>query len=296
VFGTIGSCEYGIPLIMDILEEHNFRGTFFTEVFCSLFVGSDEIAKVFRVIQERGHDCQLHLHPVFCFYRDYRNGKPRREMDLMCQLSPQEQYDFISEGVRLFREFSGVAPRAYRAGCYGGSEATLAALRDNGIVIDSSYNLAYLGQTCGFQTPGLNAPVLINSVYEFPVTVFCVPGTSGYKPLEVSAVSVSETLAALRALHNVGCSDVVLVLHSSSLLKNSGLRFENCTPDTIVIRRFRKLCMELARLRDEVDVRTMGDLDLNSIPAPQPQVVPMLGWFQPAVRKMVQAVNRIPWV
>jgi hypothetical protein len=295
VFGNVGGRFYGIPLIMDILEEHGFRGTFFTEMFCSYFVGQEEVAKACNMISTRGHDCQLHLHPVYRFYCDYTNGKARREMDLMFQLTRDEQHELIAEGTALFRQIAGKPARAYRAGGYAGSEVTLSVLHQNGIVIDSSYNLAYLGQTCGFTTPDLNAPAAFGAVCEFPVTVFQVAGATGYKPLEISAVSVWEIVATVRALRNVGCYDVVLVLHSSSLLKNTGLRFEQCSPDRVVIHRFRRLCAVLQSLRDEVEVRTLGEMEQVSVPLPQPQVVPTLGWFQPAVRKMVQAVNRLPW-
>ncbi len=205
VYGKLGSRFYGIPLIMDILEEHGLRATFFTEMFCSYAVGAEEVAGVCREILKRGHDCQLHLHPIYRFYWKRQQGKPSREMDFLFQLSPAEQREFIAEGVRLFRELSGKAPRAYRAGCYAGSGSNPAsALREHGIEIDSSYNLAYLGQTCGFETKGLNAPAVIDSVHEFPITVFRVNWTVGYKPLEISAVSVREILDTIQATADRG--------------------------------------------------------------------------------------------
>lgn len=296
VFGEYKSRFYGIPLIMGILERYGFRGTFFTEVFCAHVLGRDPVARVLESITRRGHDTQLHLHPTYRFYADYLKGKPRRETDLMCQLTPEEQCELIAEGVALFRELSGRPPRAYRAGCYGASEATLTALHKNGLEIDSSYNLAYLGMTCGFEARSLNAPAVINGVHEFPVTVFRVPGTSGYKPLEIPAVSVGEILVSIRCLRDAGCRDVVLVLHSFSLLKNLGLRCESCTPDHIVIRRLQRLCAALNDLKDEVEVRVLGELDLRTLPAAQPQAIPNVGWVRPVLRKAVQAINRLPWV
>ena len=97
VFGEVGSVPYGIPLIMDILEEHGFRGTFFTEVFCAYNVGYPEVERVFRSISERGHDAQLHLHPVQRFYRDFLAGGPKREADLMFELPEEEQRTLIEE-------------------------------------------------------------------------------------------------------------------------------------------------------------------------------------------------------
>lgn len=296
VFGLHNSRFYGVPLLMDILEEYGFRATFFTEVFCAYLVGFEEVEKVFRQIRTRGHDPQLHLHPVFRFYRDYLRGMPRREIDLMFRLSPEEQHDLVREGVQLFRQFNGKPPRAYRAGCYGASEVTLKALRQNGVEIDSSYNLAYLGKTCGFQTSPLNAPSMMEGLHEFPLTVFQGPAISGPRMLEIHAVSVTEILATIRAMQGAGCQDVVLSLHSFSLLKNLGIRYANYRPDHIVIRRLRKVCAALRDLRDEIEVQVMGEVNLSSIPVPQPQIVPSLGWLKPGMRTMVQLVNRIPWV
>lgn len=296
VFGESGSRQYGIPLIMNLLEEHGFRGTFFVEVFCSYHLGADEVARVFECIRERGHDFQLHLHPVHRFYWEFTQGGPRRERDLIFQFSPEEQRALVRDGVRLFEQMCGKRPRAYRAGCYGASEVTLGALRDNGILIDSSYNLAFLGQTCGFQQHQLNAPCVVEGVAEFPVTNFRSVLGGGYKPLEISAVSVPEIIQTIRQLQRGGCKDVVLVFHSFSFLKRRGERFAQARPDRIVIRRFRNLCRELAAMRDEVEVSVLGEVDLSSAGEPQPQVIPDMDWFRPTVRKAVQALNYIPWI
>jgi hypothetical protein len=296
VFGKRGAQFYGIPLIMDILEEHGFRASFFIEVFCAYILGREEVAKVFAAIRGRGHDCQLHIHPTYRFYRDYHECGLRRETDLMFELPAKMQRNLIAEGVRLFTELGGLPPRAYRAGCYGASETTLVAVRENGLEIDTSYNLAYLGETCGFQVRPLNAPAVIEGVHEFPITVFRVSGLAGVKPLEISAVSVSEILAAIDQLREVGCRDVVLVLHSFSLLKNLGVRYEKCSPNHIVIRRLRKLCAVLADRKSEIEVCVFQEARIESISVPQPQVVPTMGWLQPAVRKFVQGVNRLPWI
>jgi len=296
VFGKVGAEFYGIPLIMDILEKYGLRATFFTEVFCAHNVGRDEVAKALRSMRDRGHDVQLHLHPVQRFYSEYIAGQPRREKDLMYQFTPDEQRQLIRDGVSLFRELSGQKPRAYRAGCYGASEETLQALRENDIDIDSSYNLAYLGDTCGFKIQPLNAPIEIEGVCEFPVTVFRVAGVPGYKPLEISAVSVNEILAAIRLLQGEDCKDVVLVLHSFSLLKNLGIRYDACRPDGMVIQRLRKLCAVFAELKDEIEVTVLGEANLTTISKDHSHVVPTLGWLQPSFRRVCQAANRLPWL
>ena len=99
VYGRYGSQFYGIPLIMDILEKFGFRATFFTEVFCSYCLGDEEVGKLLQYIRDRGHDAQLHLHPTYRFYRDFLRGGPRRETDLMAQLSPAEQRELIESRI-----------------------------------------------------------------------------------------------------------------------------------------------------------------------------------------------------
>ena len=296
VFGEFRAEFYGIPLIMDILEEYGLPATFFTEVFCGHHVGYSQVEKVLRLIADRRHDPQLHLHPIYHFYREALAGGPRREIDLMFQLPENEQHDLVGEGVALFRKLSGVSPTAYRAGCYGGSETTVRVLQSHGIQIDSSYNLAYLNSTCGFKRPFLNAPVMIEGVCEFPVTVFRVAGFSRHKPLEISAVSVAEILGTIRQLRRAGCRDVVMVLHSFSLLKNQAIRYEGRRPDHIVIRRLRKLCAALVALKEEVAVATLGKADLRACVVGQPQIAPTLGVLRPAIRKFVQGINRLPWI
>src|SRR5689334_17621719 len=144
VFGNYRSESYGIPLIMSILEEHGFRATFFTEVFCTHNVGCEPVAAALKMIQSRGHDAQLHLHPEQRFYREFISGGQRREESLMFTFPVTEQIELIRDGINLFHQLCGKRPTVYRAGCYGASEVTLKALRENGIVIDASYNLAYL--------------------------------------------------------------------------------------------------------------------------------------------------------
>lgn len=296
VFGQTGSGSYGVALIMDILEEHGFTGTFFIEVFCSYLLGLDAVAAVFDCIQKRGHDVQLHLHPAYRFYWEFLKGGPRRPIDLFFKLPPEEQCALVRDGVQLFRRFSGKSPRAFRAGCFGASEATLIALRENGVFIDSSYNLCYLNQSCGFRQGMLNAPSELEGIREFPVTNFCGGPSNSYKPLEISAVSASEILAALHKLRHAGCRDAVLVFHSFSFLKGRDIRFENCRPDGIVIGRFRKLCRELSKMRSEFEVCALGNVDVSEPVAPQPHVIPSVGWFRPAARKVIQVLDYIPWV
>lgn len=294
VYGKLGSRSYGIPLLMDIMEAHGMRGTFFTELFCGYVLGFSEVEGVLDYTIRRGHDAQLHLHPVYWHYSQYLEGGEKRAKDLMWDRTAEEQDDLIGRGVELFRKFTGAPPRAYRAGCYGASETTLATLLRHGIEIDSSYNLCYLGQTCRFEGPLLNGPCRIGGVGEFPVTCFRAYFPSGYKPLEVGAVSVSETISTIRSLREAGCRDVVLSLHSFSFLKNMEGPPGRCRPDRLVIRRFEKLCRWLASTK-EVECAVLGNAALPGGES-RSDYIPTVGMRHSMARRVTQGVNRIPWI
>ena len=294
IFGKNDSEYYGIPLIMDILEAHGFRGTFFTEMLCSYVLGRSEVQNVVSYIRSREHDVQLHLHPVYWYYHCFLQGQPRREKDLMFELPLDEQEKLIRIGVDLFGQFSGVAPRAYRAGCYGASEVTLDISRRLGIEVDSSYNLCYLDRSCGFQRRPLNGPAHLAGIQEFPVTNFRVAFQPGYKPLEIGAVSVGEILTTMNLLKQAGCRDVVISLHSFSFIKV--LTERHCQPDRVAIHRFKKLCAAISQLSGEVDVAVLGEANLGDGPLNGSDCVPCLGLVRPAMRKVVQGLNRIPWI
>src|SRR5260370_36165628 len=78
ILGKIGSEYYGIPRIMDILEKYDLRGTFFVEVFAGLNGMQEELARACAQIVQRGHDVELHLHPIQYYYRKREDG----ELDL----------------------------------------------------------------------------------------------------------------------------------------------------------------------------------------------------------------------
>ncbi|HEV8047509.1 MAG TPA: hypothetical protein VGP35_07260, partial [Terriglobales bacterium] len=227
VLGRVGSRLYGIPLIMDILEEHGLRATFFTEVLVRDLLVKSELADAYAPILQRGHDAQLHLHPVFHYYHSVVHGRMRREdlparMDLIGGLPFDTQIELLNKGCAIFREIFGRMPVAFRAGCYGASMSTLDALGKVGIAYDSSFNAAYLDDSCLMgPREATNVPWRNGSVWEIPVTTFETGAgrMRGLKPLEVSAVSLWELQEVLHQAERLGQETVTVMLHSFAFLK-----------------------------------------------------------------------------
>jgi peptidoglycan/xylan/chitin deacetylase (PgdA/CDA1 family) len=85
--------NYGIPRIMDLLEEHHARATFFLNVYEMAKHGDDVVSRAARMIHSRGHDLELHTHPrpMFKFYG-------------MSHASLGEQKTILAKGMSLLQE------------------------------------------------------------------------------------------------------------------------------------------------------------------------------------------------
>jgi len=303
ILGKIGSEYYGIPRIMDILEEHDLRGVFFVEVLAGLNGLHSELAEAYAQIVKRGHDTQLHLHPVHYFYRMVKDGQlaPERvpvEKDMIGSLPRQTQLELLQRGISLFRDMVGKTPQAFRAGNFGASMSTLDVLQEVGIRFDSSFNAAYTRAGCRLDSQGaVNAPWQHGGLWEIPVTSFTTGASwwRGLKQLSINAVSLWEMKRVLEQADRIGLHSVTLLAHSFSLFKAADLQFRKLKPDKLVLRRFEGLCRFLKERSDRFPVVGFSGLDSSSL-GKQEAAVPNMGSIVPALRKAVQAINRLHWI
>ena len=303
ILGKIGSSYYGTPLIMDILEQHGLRATFFIEVLASHVVPRPQLAEAYGDIAHRGHDPQLHLHPVYHYYYLFQQGKISREqlpprMDLIGSLPLEKQLELLRAGTTLFREFVGRNPVAFRAGCFGASSSTLSALSQLGFRYDSSFNAAFLGSSCLMDSGRpVNTPWQDGGLWEVPITNFETGfwKLRGFKPLDVGAVSLLEMQRVLAQAERLRMGAVVFLMHSFTLFKKADAQFQALRPDRLVIRRFRELCKFLADNSQRMKVVTFADRpEFASLSSPAS--TPSAGTLLPSCRKVVQGINRAHWI
>lgn len=302
VLGRLDGTCYGVPLIMDILEENGLRGTFFTEVLAGPLVDERALAQAYESVLERGHDAQLHAHPVYRYYAKVRRGElsetalPPR-MDLIGSLPVDVQRELLEEARDTFVRFTGRKPTAFRAGNYGASLETLKVLDEMGFTHDSSFNAAYTNGMC-LVSPGTvtNTPWQVGGLWEVPVTSFRTGSLlmSKVKPLDIAGVSFAEIRRVLEQAEQRGPGTVTMVLHSFSFLKRADVQFRRMKPDRLVIRRFRRLCRFLAAERARFPVRTFAGSGEPQVGVPEPKLA-ALGTMLPAWRRLVQGVNRFYW-
>ena len=268
VYGDFSGKQLGVPLIMDMLDAHGFQGTFFCDSCMRYLVGEDDARQVLRAIAGRGHDVQLHIHPLSRLWatRDTESHIPLDQWsDDIGALPISLQDKLIKEGRHFVHDSTGHMPTVFRAGNYGASNETLDLLAANGFLADSSYNLWTLGKagyTMRIVTPApINVPFRHHGVMEFPVTCFrALEGyASGYRFFAPEGASYREMHAALQRLAAAGVQDVVVVLHSFSFIKSNDPHYRSARLNWVAYERFRRLLQLLASRPDDYEVVSLGE-------------------------------------
>ena len=261
-FCRIGNEDYGIPLLVRILNEYGFRGTYFVETLSTQCLGDSDSKAVFDFLLHAEQDVQLHSHPAFHAYaewqravsegRDYRIPKPS---DLIGRFDSAVQMELLSKAAYYFQRFAGYAPTAFRAGCYAASLTTLRCLRQLGITVDSSFNPCYHPDLSFPDTTLIpNLVQQVEGVWEIPVTVAKCQlreGYHGFKFADCTSLSFAEIRTMLDHAALAGQQHFVLVFHSFSAVKPKDETYSAMRPNRIVIRRLERLFRYLAENRDK---------------------------------------------
>jgi hypothetical protein len=87
----------GIELIMRELEACGQRGTFFVEALGSHYFGKRGLAEVCQALRGRGHDVQLHVHPVQR-RADFRSRGEAPASDDIADYTEDDQASLLREG------------------------------------------------------------------------------------------------------------------------------------------------------------------------------------------------------
>jgi len=203
--------KHGIDQVMDTLERHGVKGTFFVDVFAAAKHGQEAVAAVCRHIVARGHDVQLHTHPSPVFGLD---GVQDADLDT--------QVKILRQGAELIRGWTGVETIAHRAGAYMANLDTLAACRATGLSLELSYNGAsHEGQ---LSRTGLtwNAAFARDGLLCVPVTCHVEVGFGPWKRLrflDIESSSLAEIRNVLANLHRTGVRTAVIMAHSFSFCR-----------------------------------------------------------------------------
>jgi len=266
--------EIGIPLIMRELEAEGLRGTFFVEPLGARHFGVDGLAAVCRAIRARGHDVQLHAHPMQQRPR-FRSEGVAAPPDDMHAYTLEEQVKLLQHGLSILAEAGVPADevRGFRAGNFGADERTWAAMGRVGLSISSNLNPNYAKRNCRIPWRG-NAGLFdtgSGGVFELPVSNFC-DRNGGFRHLQIMAVSLAEMKDYLQQARALGIGEVTLFTHSFEFFYIDDLAQRRAHLSKINVARLRGLCRFLRAHAAEFEVDTVGDLarrgPVASPPAP----------------------------
>ena len=245
-FGRSKAGNYALPKTLEILNANRLVGVFFVEPLFAARFGKKHLDVVTRMIRDAGQDVQLHIHPEWTDeIRPPIIADISRKRQHLTHYSLDEQSTLIGFAKRLLEDSTGSPVTAFRAGSFAANRDTLAALRRNQILLDSSLNSAFDhtdSSIVGMQD--FHSQSTIDGVECFPVTVIR-DGFRRRRPAHVNACSSSEMHCALLDAVRASVRNFVIVSHNFEMLKPGSTE-----PDWIVVRRFESLCAFLAERAD----------------------------------------------
>jgi hypothetical protein len=254
--------DLGIGLIMRELETRGLRATFFTEVLGSETFGIDGLRQVIAEIRGRGHDVQLHAHPIQRCGR-YRSLGQAPVSDDIAAYPLDEQTQLLRQGIDILVG-CGV-PRdeilAFRAGNYGANNDTWAAMAAVGLRVSSSYNPCYFDNGCRLRFSDARAGLFRaeHGVFELPISNF-VEHRGGFRHLQITAVSLAEMKRYLWEARRLGIAEVTIVTHSFELLHLDSIEHRLGRVNSVNLHRLRGLCRFLGEHARDFEVDTVGAL------------------------------------
>ncbi len=296
IHGTTPRGEFGLRFQLELLNSFGLKGVFFVEsLFASEIAG--RLNEIVSLIRDSGHDVQLHLHPEWL---QWLSNPPiaAKANQYLKNFTEGEQSLLIERALGNLRAAGARSVCAFRAGNYGANLDTLRALKNNGIVFDSSYNLPYLSSQCFIDLPEpLLQPREINGIIEYPIAFF-EDWPRHYRHLQLTACSFAEIRHALLEAHRNGWGSVVLVSHSFELLKNRKSPGRILLPDTLCVNRFKRVCRFLADNSRQFHTATFSELCADAIPlsypAPVQSAILKSNVARTAGRFVQQLVRRLP--
>lgn len=296
----------GIELIMDELERRGLAGTFFVEALGAASFGEDGLAEVVHALVARGHDVQLHAHPIQerAYYRSH--GEPPA-CDDIGSYPVEIQADLLRRGVAILERCGAPAGsvRAFRAGNFGASNATWEAMARAGLVLSASYDPCYFARNCKMRFAGASAGLFLaeHGIWELPLSNFR-ERDGGARHAQITAVSAAELRALLDHAHATGIGEVTILTHSFELFHLDSIAERRGRPSTVNVLRLRALCDYLAANRDRFAVDTCGALAARlargderpaSAPVPLASGAPLRRALRLAAQAYKRLEQRLPW-
>jgi hypothetical protein len=247
----------GIERMMDVLEAHDARGTFFLNVYEADRHNASAIPDIARLIHSRGHDLQLHTHP-----------HPMFEFRRINRASLSDQVEILEKGISLIQDWTGKRVVAHRAGAFAANGDTLRASEAVQLSADCSLSP---GTPAGIharlvdELGATNVVQRVGRMWVIPVTYYDqirVGSWHSRRILDIEGSSLAEIKDVTNQAVRQGLPTVCILGHSFSFSRHG-------RPDSRAIRRFSAL-VEWLSGQDAVEISTVericAQLDAEVVP------------------------------
>lgn len=242
IWGKIGNEYYGMPKIVEILDNYDVRATFFVDVYEAYLHGHEKIKEVLKFIDSNNQDIQLHTHPGVAGIWG-KGGLAGRSL--------KEQIEIVKWGKEFIEDSIGKKVVAHRAGSYKADNNTLTALTYNEIIFDAS--LFYKSGNCKINTGGViyNDVFMIDKIWEVPVTTVRVNSVFFKNVLLKIDIEQEESflLSSLHFLKELGYNYLTFFMHSFSLMINYS---KESVPNMKNIKKLHRILQTIKDLQLEV--------------------------------------------
>ena len=232
----------GITHKLELLKRSGQKAVFFVDPMPALVWGVAAIEDIVGPILEGGQDVQLHCHTEWLAIAGSANPLPSKAVGTNLFDFPFEEQCRVLDYARSTLMAAGApAPVAFRAGNYGANDDTLRALAATGLHYDSSHCPALPAAASRISLGSEDRdPLGHMGVLEVPVGAIATLG-GGLRHAQITALTLSEMLAAIRHARDTGRTSFTLVSHSFELINRRKLAVNH-----VVRRRFAGLVRALA--------------------------------------------------
>jgi len=265
--GSYQGVDYGAPFIVDRLNRHGMKGTFFVSPFCPDNL-KDTMRSNMEFLVASGHDIQFHPHPdVIDVNRE-----------LLTDYSYSEKEALYKQGISELTGLGVPHPIAFRAGNYALDRETLEMLPSLGIKIDSSIFPNEPASAVPLPRDDANRFVKINGVFELPITLIRflpLPGYWATTALDLDRTIWSEQQTTLDQLasHEVPVATIFLHFHTFYTFARPTKAFDPLTVTEVNWENIAELDAVLTMLAHDPRFRVVTVRDLWDIFIRDPQAL-----------------------
>lgn len=218
IWGRTDQGEHGITRIMDLLESHSMKATFFLTPYESAKHGEALIAAAARAIHERGHDLELHTHPGAMYGI---GGMSLADLAL--------QTEILTRGAEMLEQWTGKRVIAHRAGGFLANKDTLEACRRLGLVADSSLSPAVPNSPLNKVMTPSNLLTEVNGILEVPVTYYVQASIGPWQSkriVDIEASTLTELRSIVRQARDGHLPTVNVLMHSFSFVRDGRVNYD----------------------------------------------------------------------